>query len=302
MLAETLANIIQQLRNGDFKTLSRIISIVENDLSGSAEILRSLNSNNNTPVIGFTGPPGAGKSTLLDALIAQLSSAGKKIGVIAVDPSSPFNMGSLLGDRVRMSRHFNEGNVFIRSLATRGSLGGLSSKIIEVCDVMKEGGFDYVFVETVGVGQSEVEIAGLADCTVLVLVPEAGDEIQQIKSGIMEIADLYVINKSDRPGADMFRKNLFENLRNPGSKLPYEKVIKTIAVKEEGIKDLWSNIEKALPHIQNDKKEFLLLEKAYRLIRDHRMKDIQRLELSHLLKEKRKEKNFNFYQWVASYY
>jgi LAO/AO transport system kinase len=302
MLAKTLSSSLQKLREGDFRTLSRCISIVENDLEGSVEILRSLDGNNQTPVIGFTGPPGAGKSTLLDALIAHLSAQGKKIGVIAVDPSSPFNMGSLLGDRVRMSRHFNEGNVFIRSLATRGSLGGLSSKIIEVCDVMKAAGFDYVFIETVGVGQSEVEIAGLADCTILVLVPEAGDEIQQIKSGIMEIADLFVINKADRPGADTFRKNLFENLRHPGEKIPYEQVLKTVATKEEGIIALWENIEKALPLIHNTKKEFLLLEKAYRLIRDHRMKDIHRLQLDQQLKEKQKEKNFNFYQWVATFY
>lgn len=302
MLDKTLGSSLQKLKEGDFRTLSRCISIVENDLEGSVEILCALESNDETPVIGFTGPPGAGKSTLLDALIAHLSAQEKKIGVIAVDPSSPFNMGSLLGDRVRMSRHFNEGNVFIRSLATRGSLGGLSSKIIEVCDVMKAAGFDYIFIETVGVGQSEVEIAGLADCTILVLVPEAGDEIQQIKSGIMEIADLFVINKADRPGADTFRKNLFENLRNPGEKIPYEKVLKTVASKEEGIAALWENVLKALPVIHHTKKEFLLLEKAYRLIRDHRMKDIQRLQLEQQLKEKQKEKNFNFYQWVATFY
>jgi LAO/AO transport system kinase len=302
MSSQVLQSALQKLKEGDFRTLSRCISIVENDLEGSLAILSSLSTNNPIPVIGFTGPPGAGKSTLLDALISHLSQQGKKIGVIAVDPTSPFNMGSLLGDRVRMSRHFNEGNVFIRSLATRGSLGGLSSKIIEVCDVMKAAAFDYILVETVGVGQSEVEIAGLADCTILVLVPEAGDEIQQIKSGIMEIGDLFVINKADRPGADTFRKNLFENLRHPGEKIPYERVLKTVASQEEGVKELWENIALALPLIQNSKKEFLLLEKAYRLIRDHRMKDIQRLQLDQQLKEKQKEKNFNFYQWVATYY
>jgi LAO/AO transport system kinase len=167
---------------------------------------------------------------------------------------------------------------------------------------MKAANFDYILIETVGVGQSEVEIAGLADCTILVLVPEAGDEIQQIKSGIMEIADLFVINKADRPGADTFRKNLFENLRLPGEKPTYERVLKTIATREEGIIELWNNIVLALPQINNTKKDFLLLEKAYRLIRDHRMKDIQRFQLDRELKKEQKEKNFNFYQWVAKYY
>jgi LAO/AO transport system kinase len=130
------------------------------------------------------------------------------VGVIAIDPTSPFNHGSLLGDRVRMSEHFLNSNVFIRSLATRGSLGGLSAKTIEITDVMKASGVDYIIVETVGVGQSEIEIVGLADTTVLVLVPEAGDEVQSLKSGIMEIADIYVVNKADRPGASIFLKNL----------------------------------------------------------------------------------------------
>jgi LAO/AO transport system kinase len=191
----------------NFRKLARALTVVENDLEGSAELLKGLNPSN-TPVIGITGPPGAGKSTLVNAMINNLSAQGKSIAVLAIDPTSPFNLGSLLGDRVRMAEQFNKPNVYIRSLATRGSLGGLSGKTIEMCDVLKSVGFDYILVETVGVGQSEVEIAGLADISVVVLVPEAGDEIQSMKSGLMEIADIFVVNKSDREGADTFANNL----------------------------------------------------------------------------------------------
>ena len=184
------------------------MTIVENELKGADELLKGLRFEQKTPVIGITGPPGAGKSTLLNALIGHLITGGKKIAVLAIDPTSPFNFGSLLGDRIRMAGHFNHPDVFIRSVAARGSLGGLSAKTIEMADVLRGAGFDYVVIETVGVGQSEVEIAGLADLTFLVLVPESGDEVQNIKSGLMEIADAFGVNKADRADAELFANNL----------------------------------------------------------------------------------------------
>jgi LAO/AO transport system kinase len=196
--------LLHQIKSGDYKSLARAISFVENESEGYEEILFALKYSSNTPVIGITGPPGAGKSTLINTLAKHFSSTGKKIAIVAIDPTSPFNYGSLLGDRLRMSELFTNPNIFIRSAATRGSLGGLSEKIIEVVDVLRNADFDYIFVETVGVGQSEVEVAGLADTTVVVFVPESGDEIQTMKSGIMEIADIFVVNKSDRDGAEQF--------------------------------------------------------------------------------------------------
>ncbi|MEJ7678975.1 MAG: methylmalonyl Co-A mutase-associated GTPase MeaB [Segetibacter sp.] len=189
--------------NGSYRSLARAISLVENKAAGYIQILSQSPASSDSAVIGITGPPGAGKSTIADALIGEIVAANKKVGVLCVDPSSPFNFGALLGDRIRMNKWYNNANVFIRSLANRGSLGGLHPSIIEITDVMKAFGFDYIIVETVGVGQSEVEIAGLADTTVIVLVPEAGDEVQTMKAGLMEIGDIFVVNKADRPDADI---------------------------------------------------------------------------------------------------
>src|SRR6201996_2327122 len=220
----------------DFRTVARALTVVENDLTGADELLKSLRFEKNVPIIGITGPPGAGKSTLVNELVNELGKKGNKIAVLAIDPTSPFNFGSLLGDRIRMATHFNHPNVFIRSLATRGSLGGLSAKTIEMADVLRASGFDYVLIETVGVGQSEVEIAGLADITLLVLVPESGDEIQNIKSGLMEIADAFIINKADRPDADLFANSLKKIVgQRKENQIP---VFKTIASKGDGINEI----------------------------------------------------------------
>jgi len=177
----------QNALKGDYRSIARCISLIENEVPGYETMLCSLPAGDRHQVIGITGPPGAGKSTLVDGLIGELVKAGKKIAVLCVDPSSPFNLGALLGDRIRLSNWYNHPDVFIRSLATRGSLGGLHPSILEITSLLNACPFDYIIIETVGVGQSEVEIAGLADATVVVLVPEAGDEIQTMKAGLMLI-------------------------------------------------------------------------------------------------------------------
>jgi LAO/AO transport system kinase len=292
---------INEIKNGNVKTLARCISYIENEVAGYQEILQQLPPCP-TPVIGITGPPGAGKSTLVDALIGQLVSAEKSVAVICVDPSSPFNLGALLGDRIRMSEWYNNPKVFIRSLATRGSLGGLHPKIIEISDLVKVAGFDYIIVETVGVGQSEIEIAGLADITIVVVVPEAGDEVQTMKAGLMEIADVFVVNKADRPDADVFVKNLrlmlapaFNNHTMP---VP---VIKTIASQKQGIAELLTTITNSFNILnKKEKKLWLLAEKAFYLIQQKKMIAIDK----EMLKQKIEEAGtaFNLYAFIKNYY
>ncbi len=189
--------------------LARVVSIVENHREGFEELLGSLHSRTGRARrIGLTGPPGAGKSTITALLVKAYRDAGLTVGVIAVDPTSPFTGGALLGDRVRMESVALDPGVFIRSMATRGSLGGLASATREVADVLDAFGFDRLLIETVGVGQSELDVARTADSTLLVLVPESGDSIQTLKAGVMEIADVFVVNKADRPGADRLRNDV----------------------------------------------------------------------------------------------
>lgn len=286
-----------QIENDNFKNLARALTRVENDLPGSQEILRNLNTKSNSIVLGITGPPGAGKSTLVNGMISQLSAEDKRVAVLAIDPTSPFNLGSLLGDRIRMTEQFNKPNVYIRSLATRGSLGGLSAKTIEMVDVLKSAGFDYILVETVGVGQSEVEIVGLADVTIVVLVPESGDEIQSIKSGLMEIADIFVVNKADREGADTFANNLKKLAHQKATHVP---VIKTIADRSEGIIELL-NAVKEHTLSENKQRVFLLAEKAWSLIQRKRMNDIDKKKLRQDIAEASKKADFNLYLFVEEF-
>lgn len=283
----------------DFKTLARTISLVENEADGFESTLQQLQPND-IPVIGFTGPPGAGKSTLLNAVVGVLLEQGKKVGLILVDPSSPFNFGAVLGDRLRMTAHFNNPNLFIRSLATRGSLGGLSDKIIEVVEVMKSYPFDYIFIETVGVGQSEVEIAGLADTTVVVLVPESGDSIQAMKAGLMEIADLFVINKADRADADALVNSLQHQLHMSGK--DDTPVLKTVAVEAKGVSELLAEIERLNSrHTAKGRKLLLLTEKALRLIAKNKMKHIDKSALKSSLSEELQKQHFNLYTFVKKF-
>lgn len=296
----TTQKLLQQLQEGDKKALARCITIVENSLDGAEEILFNLKANNNTPVIGITGPPGAGKSTLINSVIKKLTSQGKSVGIVAIDPTSPFNYGSLLGDRLRMAEHFNNENVYIRSIATRGSLGGLSGAIIEIVDVMRSSNFDYIIVETVGVGQSEVEIVGLADITILVLVPESGDDVQSIKSGIMEIADVFVVNKSDRNGADAFMKNLVQLVHSKPASEWNIPVLKAVATKGEGVDELINAFNDHQKIQENEKRAYLLTEKAFHIIQNNRMKDVSKKELKKRIEKEYQKKDFNLYRFLKT--
>ena len=301
-MSTNIPNILQQLYSGDKRALARCITLVENEWPGYEQLLKQLAFTKSIPVIGITGPPGAGKSTLIGALAGYITSLGKKLAIIAVDPSSPFNRGALMGDRLRMSEHYLNPNIFIRSMASRGSLGGLAPKIFEVSDIIKASGFDYIIIETVGVGQSEVEIAALADTTVLALVPEAGDDIQTIKSGVMEIADVYVLNKADRDGANTFVKNLSMLAHTNASDGWEAPVIKTVATKNEGIVELLDAIEKHHQHGSNSqKKAHLMAEKAMMLIRNLRTRDISFESIEQDLQQLMADKNFNLYQYVSKF-
>lgn len=283
------------------KTIARNISIIENRINGFETLLMQAGNTMHATIIGITGAPGAGKSTLVDGLIQEMISHHKKVAVLCIDPSSPFNMGALLGDRIRMSRWYNHDEVFIRSMATRKALGGLSPMIIEVTEYLKTAGFDFIIIETVGVGQNEIDIAGLADVTVVVMVPEGGDEIQTMKSGIMEIADIFVVNKCDRPQAAQFVKHLHSMLAPVFSGSDVEiPVIKTIAEKHEGIDELYAAcIKIAGTKITSEKKYLLLTEKVYHLLTAKRMSGIKKETIFNAIKKSfEDQKEFNIYTFT----
>jgi len=245
-LTRDTQNWIDQLRAGDVRTLARAISMVENRSPGWSDLLKALFPySGKARVLGLTGPPGAGKSTLVDQLARfyrRDSDKGKDnrtVGIIAVDPTSPYTGGAILGDRIRMQEHFSDPGIYIRSMATRGSLGGLARTTADVSTVLDASGRDLIMIETVGVGQDEVEIVRLADITILILVPGMGDDVQTIKAGIMEIADIFVINKSDRDGAENVEREIrtLQSLaiRNDGWTPP---IVKTVASQGLGIEEL----------------------------------------------------------------
>ncbi len=294
--------LLDDIEAGSAKALARALSLVENEQEGWLDFLQALPAGN-AQVVGITGPPGAGKSTLSDALIGAWVHQGKKVGVLCIDPSSPFNFGAILGDRIRMNQWYNHPSVFIRSLASRGSLGGLNQMILELTAVMQAAGFDYILIETIGIGQSEVEIAGLADTTVLVLVPEAGDEIQTMKAGVMEIADIFVINKSDRPDADRFMHSLQMMMAPVFSRQQKDiPIIKTIAEKKEGIEDLRVAIENDKQQFHSeDRKLWLLTQRAMQIIQRKKMKEIDPVRIKEAIQQQLAAGNFNLFKLASKY-
>lgn len=240
-------DLIKNLLKNERRAVARSISIVESNNLISSELLKNIYSSVGKAYrIGITGPPGAGKSTITNYLTKFFRTQNKKVGIIAVDPTSPFTGGALLGDRIRMSELVHDKGVFIRSMATRGSIGGLSNKAVDAADILDAAGYDYVILETVGVGQSELDIAQAADTTVVVLVPESGDTVQAMKAGLMEIADFFVLNKSDRPAAQQAVTALKTILmmRDHDADTWMPDIIKTIATENTGITEIAGEIER----------------------------------------------------------
>ncbi len=246
-------NIAQEILKGNPLAIAKGISLVENKNPEAQKILKDIFPHTgNSIIIGITGSPGSGKSTLVDHLIGSFKEKGKNIGIIAVDPSSPFSGGAILGDRIRMMRHSTDPNVFIRSMATRGHLGGLAKASGEAISILEASGKDVILVETVGVGQDEVEVVRLADIVLVVLIAGVGDEIQAFKAGIMEIADIFVLNKADSLETDRTERQIKAMLDLGLEKEKIPPVVKTIATVGEGIDSLMKEIE-ALSHIQDEK-------------------------------------------------
>ncbi len=246
-MASSVAELIERARAGSPRAVARLISLVEDASPQLRDVMTALTPHSGTAaVIGITGSPGVGKSTITSALVSAIRTTGRRVGVLAVDPTSPFSGGALLGDRIRMQEHATDGGVYIRSMATRGHLGGLAWATPQALRVLDAAGCDVVLIETVGVGQSEVEIAALADTTVVLLAPGLGDGVQAAKAGLLEVGDIYVVNKADRDGAEEVVRDLRGMIRlaerKPGDWRP--PIVSTVASRGEGIDDLVAEIDK----------------------------------------------------------
>ncbi|HET9401470.1 MAG TPA: methylmalonyl Co-A mutase-associated GTPase MeaB [Candidatus Acidoferrales bacterium] len=244
---------VRQIRSRDTRAVSRAITAIENHEPVADDLLRALfYSTGHAYIVGVTGAPGTGKSTLVDRLAAQYRSAGKTVGIIAVDPTSPFTGGAILGDRIRMQGHAGDDGIFIRSMATRGFLGGLARATAEVSLLLDAAGKDVILIETVGVGQDEVDIVRLAHCTLVVLVPGLGDDVQNMKAGLMEIGDLFVLNKADREGSDRLEQQLQAMLQLVPDRAGWRpEIVRTVATENRGITELAAAIAKFRAHAES---------------------------------------------------
>jgi LAO/AO transport system kinase len=295
-------DIAKGVAEGNFLLLAKTISQIENKVEGTDAYLAKLTPKT-IPIIGITGPPGAGKSTLIAGLVGEWIAAGKKVAVLSVDPSSPFHKGAILGDRIRMKDWYLHPQVFIRSLASRGHLGGLNSSMIELTTLLQSVGFDQIIVETVGVGQSEVEVASLADTTVVVLVPEAGDEVQMMKSGLMEVADIFVVNKSDRPDAQTFSNHIRQMMMENGISEDLVKVVTTIASQGLGMTDLIQAIDAhqiSNSLLGNNKK--IILTRAIQLIVAQKMRQVDLEKLEQDIALAITKESFNIFSFTQNYF
>jgi LAO/AO transport system kinase len=251
---DNLESWVAQILAGDARALSRAVTLIENRGSGAEELMKALFPRTGRAFrIGITGSPGTGKSTLVDRLAAHYRADGKTVGIIAVDPSSPFTGGAILGDRIRMLRHAQDEGTFIRSMATRGYLGGLAQATGDVALLLDAAGKDVILIETVGVGQGEIEVVRLADCTLVVLTPGMGDDVQNLKAGLMEIGDIFVINKSDRDGAGQFEQQLLAVLSLVVDRTSWKPpVVRTVATQDQGTSDLIRQIANFRACIEDD--------------------------------------------------
>jgi LAO/AO transport system kinase len=279
---------VERIRAGEVRALARAISVIEDNAPGAAQLLKALFPfSGKARVIGLTGAPGAGKSTLVDQLAREYRKQERTVGIIAVDPTSPYTGGAILGDRIRMQTHHADSGVFIRSMATRGNLGGLARATIDVATVLDASGKDMVLIETVGVGQDEIDIVRLADVTIVILVPGMGDDVQTIKAGIMEIADIFVINKSDREGADRVEREI-RSMQSLAMRHDHwtPPIVKTVATEGKGIHDLAVAIANYEQFLQ---KQDLLLKKKISNWRERLIEMLRESLLERLLSERMKD-------------
>lgn len=289
------SDLAQRILSGDLRALARAASLVESQTEAGRELISALfHRTGHAMIVGITGPPGAGKSTLVDQLAKALRRDGQTVGIVAVDPSSPYSHGAILGDRIRMQDHHHDPGVFIRSMATRGRLGGIARGTLEMTLLLDAAGRDVVLIETVGVGQDEVEIAQLADITVVVLVPGLGDDVQTIKAGIMEIADVFAINKADLPGADRLEQEIraMQSLDESEDRASAAPVRRVVATQNEGVEDLLQVIRSAFANRDHERsrteswsfriremlREVLLISLSEDLVEQHAQRVASKLE------------------------